>query len=76
MILFQIIDKINNSKEDKSLILENKNLNFKGSLEKRQKPDINEILNNDLLKEFINDIKEYMIDERYIKINKKGKQRT
>ena len=57
------------------LILENKNLNFKGSLEKRQKADINEILNNDLLKEFIkkiNDIKEYMIDERYIKINKKA----
>ena len=54
------------------LILENKNLNFIKNLEKRQNADINEILNNDSLKEFINDIKKFMIDERYIKINKKA----
>ena len=54
------------------LILENKNFNLSESLKKSQKADINEKFNNDLLTKFINDIKEYLIDKRYIRINQKS----
>jgi len=54
------------------LIIKNTKLNFKEILEKSSKADINEISKNDLLTEFINDIKKYMIDERYIRINQKA----
>ena len=63
---------LNNRKVDFKFMLILDNKNFIESLKKNQKADINKIFNNDLFTEFINDIKEYMIDEKYIRINQKA----